>query len=79
MKRYSITTPVAAIRLCPSGESDKAGVMTSLPANAVIENWGPSNLGTGMVEVAWHCQRYAVFQRDLATRATLVRTAAVGD
>jgi hypothetical protein len=37
------------------------------------------DLGTGMIEVAWEHQRYAVFQRDLVTRATLVRTAAVGD
>jgi len=53
--------------------------MTSLPTEAVVEIHGPSDLGDGMVEVAWEHQRYAVFQRDLATRATLVRTAAVGD
>jgi len=79
MQRYCINTPLVAIRLCPSAESDKAGVMTSLPSNAVVEIQGPSKLGTGMVEVSWEHQRFAVFQRDLATRATLVRTAAAGD
>jgi hypothetical protein len=79
MQRYSINTPLVAIRLCPSSESDKAGVMTSLPSKAIVETLGPSNLGKAMVEVSWERQRYAVFQRDLATRATLVRTAAVGD
>jgi hypothetical protein len=53
--------------------------MTSLPANAVVEIHGPSELGDGMIEVAWEHQRYAVFQRDLVTQATLLRAAALGD
>jgi len=79
MQRYSINTPLVAIRLCPSSESDKAGVMSSLPAEAIVETHGPSNLGTGMIVVSWERQRYAVFERDLSTRATLVRAAAAGD
>jgi hypothetical protein len=79
MQRYSINTPLVAIRLCPYGDSEKAGVMTFLPADAVVEIRGPSDLGTSMVEVAWQYQRFAVFERDLKVRATLVRTAAVDD
>jgi hypothetical protein len=74
-----ITTPLVAVRLCRSNEAEKAGVMTSLPADAVVEIHGPSDLCDGMVEVVWEHQRYAVFGRDLKTRGSLVRTAAVGD
>ena len=74
MQRYTISTPLVAIRLCSSSEADKAGVMSSLPCEAVVEIHGPSGLGTGMVEVSWERQRYAVFELDLATRATLEPT-----
>jgi hypothetical protein len=70
MQRYSVNTPLVAIRLCPSNESDKAGVMSSLPSEAIVETHGPSNLGTGMMVVSWKHQRYVVFELDLATRAT---------
>jgi hypothetical protein len=69
MQRYSISTSLVAIRLCPSGDSDKAGVMSSLPSDAIVEILGPSKLGRGMVEVSWQRQRYAVFERDLTARA----------
>ena len=78
MQRYSINTPLPAIRLFQSHESEKAGVMTLLPAKAVVEMRGPSDLGAGMVEVTWQCHRFAVFQRDLATRGAVVRLEAVG-
>jgi len=79
MQRYSITTPLVAVRLFQSHETEKAGVMTSLPADAVVEIHGPSDLGDGMIEVSWEHQRFAVFERDLKVRGSLVRTAAVGD
>jgi hypothetical protein len=78
MQRYTISSPLVAIRLCSSSDSDKAGVMSSLPSQAIIETHGPSSLGTGLVEVSWEHQRYAVFERDLKVRASLVRTQAVG-
>jgi hypothetical protein len=53
--------------------------MTTLPPKAVVEIQGPSELGIGMVEVAWDHQRYAVFERDLKVRGSLVRIGAVGD
>lgn len=79
MQRYSINTPLPAIRLFQSDRTEKAGVMTLLPVKAVVEMRGPSELGTNMVEVSWHCQRFAVFERDLKVRGSLVRIAAVGD
>jgi hypothetical protein len=79
MQRYSITTPLPAIRLFVSDKTEKAGVMALLPAKAVVEIRGPSDVGTGMVEVSWEHQRYAVFERDLKVRGNLVRIAAVGD
>jgi hypothetical protein len=69
--RYTISTPLVAIRLCLSGDSDKAGVVTSLPTDVIVEVLGPSDLGRGMIEVAWERQRYAVFELDLQDRATL--------
>ena len=69
MQTYTISTPLAAIRLCPPADSDKAGVLTSLPSDAIVEMHGPSDLGRGMVEVSWHRQRYAVFEGDLVSRA----------
>jgi hypothetical protein len=79
MQRYTISTPLVAVRLFRSQETEKAGVMTTLPADAVVEIHGPSALGDGMIEVAWEHQRYAVFERDLITRATPVQAAAVGN
>ena len=70
MQRYTIGTPLIAVRLCRLSDSDKAGVMTSLPGDAIVEIQGPSHLGTGMVEASWQRQRYAVFELDLTTRAT---------
>ena len=79
MQRYSITTPLVAVRLCASSDTDKAGVMTFVPTDAILETLGPSNLGNGMIEVSWQRQRYALFEWDLKDRATLVRATAVGD
>jgi hypothetical protein len=79
MQRYSITTPLVAVRLFRSHETEKAGVMTTLPAKAVVEVHSPSDVGDGMIEVAWEHQRFAVFERDLKVRGGLVRITAVGD
>ena len=79
MQRYSITTPLIAVRLFRSHETETTGVMTTLPPKAVVEIHGPSELGIGMVEVAWKDQRFAVFERDLKVRGSLVRTQGVGD
>lgn len=46
-------------------------MISSLPADALIEKIGPSTLGTGMIEVSWQRQLYAVFEKDLTIRATL--------
>jgi len=53
--------------------------MSSLPCGAIVESSGPSDLGTGMIEVAWEHQHFVVFERDLKVRGSLVRTEAVGD
>jgi len=79
MQRYRINMPLVAIRLSSSSNGEIAGVMSSLPSGAILESSGPSDLGTGMIVVAWEHQRYAVFERDLKVRGSLVRTAAVGD
>jgi hypothetical protein len=79
MQRYNINEPLPAIRLFQSDRTEKAGVIVLVPAKAVVEIRGPSDLGTGMVEVSWEHHRYAVFERDLKVRGSLVRIAAVGD
>ena len=78
MQRHRITTPLVAIRLRVSSDVDKAGVMTSLPSDAVIETRGPSSLGTGMIEVSWGHHRYVVFELDLTERASLLSAQAAG-
>jgi|HubBroStandDraft_6_1064221.scaffolds.fasta_scaffold1423064_2 hypothetical protein len=79
MQRYRINMPLVAIRLSSTSDGEIAGVMSSLPSGAIVESSGPSDLGTGMIEVAWEEQRFAVFERDLKVRGILVRTAAVGE
>jgi hypothetical protein len=71
VQRFTITTPLVAVRLYPRSDSEKAGVIASLPSDALVEIQGPSGLGTGMIEVSWDRQRYAVFELDLESRATL--------
>jgi len=78
MQRYTISLPFVAILLSPS-DGNIAGVMSSLPSGVIVESSGPSDLGTGMIEVSWERQRYVVFERDLKVRGSLIRTAAVGD
>jgi hypothetical protein len=51
MQRYSISTPLVAIQLCPSGDLNKSGVMSFLPSDAIVETLGPSDLARGMVEL----------------------------
>ena len=79
MQRYRINMPLVAIRLSPTSDGEIAAVMSSLPSGAIVESSGPSDLGTGMIEVAWEHQRFVVFERDLKVRGSLVRTAAVGE
>ena len=79
MVRYSINAPLVAVRLSPSPDGEIAGVMSSLPSGAIVESSGPCELGTGMIEVVCEHQRFAVFLRDLATRATPLQTASAGD
>ena len=62
-----------AIRVLPSSGTN--GMMTSLPQDIVVETIGPSSLGTGLTEVVWDGQRYAVFERDLKARATVMQPA----
>ena len=71
MKRYKITTPLVAIRLYASGDSEKAGMLVSLPEDAEVEVGGRSAVAGGMLEVTWQSERYAVFELDLELRATL--------
>ena len=79
MQRYRINMPLVAIRLSPSSDREISGVMSSLPSGAIVESSGPSDLGTGMIEVAWEHQRFVVFERDLKVRGSLVQTTAGGD
>jgi hypothetical protein len=79
MMSYSIHEPLVAVRISPSPDGEITGVMSSLPSGAVVESSGPCELGNGMVEVVWEHQQFAVFQRDLVTRATPLQTASVGD
>ena len=68
MTRYRITTPLVAIRLPARGDDNRPG-MISLPRGALVEAHGASSLGSSMVEITWHGEIYAVFERDLASKA----------
>jgi len=69
MQRYSIFSPLVAVRLCPPNETRSPGALTFLPSDAVVEACGPSDVKTGMIEVSWEHQRFKVFLQDLETRA----------
>ena len=63
--------PLVAIRLDPGQDRGNSGALASLPREAVVEVCGSSSLGPHMMEVSWQDNRYAVFERDLHSRATL--------
>ncbi|HXA67262.1 MAG TPA: hypothetical protein VNV82_19040 [Bryobacteraceae bacterium] len=71
MQRYRITTPLVAVRLFSSRDSEKPGMLVSLPEDAMVEVGGRSQVGKGMLEVRWQSERYAVFEMDLEQRGTL--------
>lgn len=73
MQRFTITTPLVAVRLYTRSDSEKAGEIASLPSDALVEIQSPSDLGNGMVEVSCERQRYAVFELDLENRASLLQ------
>jgi hypothetical protein len=68
MTRYRITTPLVAIRLPARGDDNRPGTI-SLPRDALLEVRGASSLGSGLVEITWCGEIYAVFERDLASKA----------
>ena len=68
MKRYRITTPLVAIRL-PASRSDDRPATVSLPRDALIEVFGVSALGSSLVEIVWQSEIFAVFERDLESKA----------
>jgi hypothetical protein len=71
MQRYRITIPLVAIRLFSSRESEKPGMLVSLPEDAMVEVGGRSPVGEGMLEIRWQSERYAVFELDLEERGAL--------
>jgi hypothetical protein len=71
MKRYRLTTPLIAIRLHASKDSEKPGMLVSLPEDAMVEVGGRSPAGRGMLEIRWQSERYAVFESDLEERGIL--------
>jgi hypothetical protein len=70
MKWYRLTIPLIAIRL-HSKDSEKPGLLVSLPEDAMVEVGGCSPVGRGMLEIRWQSQRYAVFESDLEERSIL--------
>ena len=71
MKRYRLTTPLIAIRLSASKDSEKPGMLVSLPEDAMVEVGGRYPVGRGMLEIRWQSKRYAVFESDLEERGIL--------
>jgi hypothetical protein len=71
MKRYRLTTPLLAIRFHASKDSEKPGMLVSLPEDAMVEVGDRSPVGRGMLEITWQSERYAVFESDLEDRSIL--------
>jgi hypothetical protein len=76
-ERYYVHTALFAIRLFPSSETEQVGMMSFIPAGAIVEVSGPWNLASGIVEVTYERQRYAVLELKLDTRASPVQSEAV--
>ena len=62
--------PLVAFRLDQGQDRDQRGTVVSLPRGAMVEVCGSSSVGQDMMEVLWLDHRYAVFERDLQSRAT---------
>ena len=62
--------PLVAFRLDPGHDRDHRGTVVSLPRGALVEVCESSSVGSDMMEVLWLDDRYAVFERDLQSRAT---------
>jgi hypothetical protein len=76
--RYVMITPVLALKLC-NQNGRPSGVITSLPQNVPVGLSGTSEFATGMIEVSWQGERYAVFERDFKARAVLEGNASSTD
>ena len=61
--------PLVAFQVDPGQDRDHRGPVVSLPRGAVVEVCGASSLGQDMTDVLWQDRRYAVFERDLESRA----------
>jgi hypothetical protein len=77
--REGFLLATAAGRLLRSHETERVGVMSSLPANAVVEMRGPSDLAHNMIESFLAAPAICDLRVGSSRTATLVRTAAVGD
>lgn len=75
MKQYKTISPLIAIQLSRQDQG-RPGVLASLPGNVTVEVGGRSTVGPGLVEVWWESETYAVFERDLQTRAKPLGAAA---
>jgi hypothetical protein len=68
LARYTTITPLVALQLYAC-TGQPSGVITSLPQNRTMVVCGTSRFATGMIEVSWQGERYAVFELDFKARS----------
>ena len=70
LTRFRIVTPLLALQL-HRNTGRPSGVITTLPQNATVDISGTASFATGIIEVSWQCERYAVVELDFRARAVL--------
>lgn len=73
MEVFVLSSPVCAVKIASNREGAGAACgLVTIPSGAVLMPAGQSTL-SGMVDVHWNEDLYALFSVDLETRATATR------
>lgn len=74
--RYKVAAPIHAVKLeARPGSSlpDPTGTLVEIPVDATIEAEGPA-ARSGLINVLWNGEVFAVFNEDLQEKAHIVST-----
>ena len=72
---YKLSAPIHAVKLEPhpgSSLRDPTGILIMIPADVTIELESAAKPVSGLVDVLWNGQAFAVFFDDLGEKASIV-------
>ncbi|MDQ6759766.1 MAG: hypothetical protein M3Z32_07875 [Acidobacteriota bacterium] len=72
-QRFRVTKPLRAVKLHPDADRsiDNEGFLVQIPAGEVVETDGQTRV-SGLRNVIWRGEFYALFEEDLLARSTAV-------